>query len=279
MNDPQELLRKLSEDGASPDQAAERLPTMQRLAEWEAPQATVQETARLVALLQAQTALQAANRWEKIRSRLQSYWPWLLLRAQMRVVHSEIWAASALVMVLGILVTWATYRPGEMLAFAILAPVATALGIAYLYGPEVSPSLEVELATPASPRLVLLARLALVFGFNLGLGLLSSFLLAGLGIGSSLGGIIGAWLAPMTFLSALALFLSVLVQDASVGALLSLGVWIYSWIRQMDGLNELLTSLPNPAAAEARPWLWMLALLLGGIALWLSGREERWLKV
>ncbi len=40
----------------------------------------------------------------------------------------------------------------------------------------------------------------------------------------------------------------------------------------------LLTYLPNLASAEARPFLFGLALTLSALAIWLAGREERWLR-
>lgn len=46
-----------------------------------------------------------------------------------------------------------------------------AVGLALVYGPEVDPGLELALATPTAPRSVLLARMTLVFAYDLGLAL------------------------------------------------------------------------------------------------------------
>lgn len=203
-----------------------------------------------------------------------SAWAWLLLRAQARVVRGEIWVASALVMTLGLLVTLAIQAA---LPLALVAPLVAAAGIAFLYGPAADPALEIELTTPASPRVVLLARLGLVFGFDLGLGLAASVVLALLLPAVSLWPLVLTWLAPMAFLSALAFLLTVLTADSALGALVSLVLWATWHLLGIDGLSLLARRLPDLLSAPARPWLWALALLLGGIAFWLAGREEHWL--
>lgn len=209
-------------------------------------------------------------------------WAWLLLRLQVRVVRREIWAASALVMALGTLVTLAMSGPaasGGTLPLVLVAPIVAAGGVAFLYGPAVDPMLEIELATPASSRLVLLARLALVFGFDLGLGLAMSVVLAVLQPEVSLWPLVMDWLAPMAFLSTLAFLLTVLSTDPGLSVLVSLVLWGGLNVRKSVGLllGRLPWPLPDLLAASARPWLWGLALLFGVLALWAAGREERWL--
>jgi len=212
------------------------------------------------------------------RPQLNQQWAWLLLRSQARVVRGEIWTASALIMALGVLVTLIISGPGadSALPLALVAPAVAAIGIAFLYGPAVDPALEIELATPTSPRLVLLARLALIFGFDLGLGLAASIMLA-LQSQVSLWPLVMTWLAPMAFLSSLAFLLAVLSADPGLGTLVSLALWVLLNLARLGELRSLVLPLPDLLAASARPWLWGLALLLGGLALWAAGREERWL--
>ena len=215
------------------------------------------------------------------RLQLNKKWAWLLLRAQARVVRGEIWTASALVMALGVLVTVVMSGPdaGSALPLVLIAPVVAATGVAFLYGPAVDPALEIELATPTSPRLVLLARLALVFGFDLGMGLAASVALALLRPEISLGPLMMAWLAPMAFLSALAFLITVLSVDPGLGVLVSLVLWAVLNVRRSAGLGNLSRYLPDLLAASSRPWLWGLALSFGALALWAAaGREERWLE-
>ena len=214
--------------------------------------------------------------WDKVNR----WWPWLLLRAQEKVVRREIWIASALVMVLGTLVTLATtwpYSSSGMLPLVLISPIVTAMSVAFIYGPAVDPALEIELATPASTRLILLARLVLIFGFNFGLGLIGSATLAGLRSDISLWPLVTAWLAPMAFLSALAFLLTVLTTDPGIGVLVSLGLWTLQGLGRVTNLVGTSWNLPDLTASGTRPWLWVLTLLFAGLALWASESEERWL--
>ena len=42
-------------------------------------------------------------------------------------------------------------------------------------------------------------------------------------------------------------------------------------------LGAVLWLLADLTSAAARPWLWSLAIVMGGLALWLGAREEHWL--
>jgi hypothetical protein len=203
----------------------------------------------------------------------------LLLRSQLLVIRAEIWPASALVFALGLLVTLATCtQAGGALPFVLTAPIVAALGVAFIYGPAVDPALEVELATPTSPHLVLLARLVLVFGFDLALGLAGSLALALLRPGLSLWLLVSAWLSPMAFLSTLSLLLSVLSADPGLGMLVSLVLWAVHSVGRIADPTSLPWRILDLTTAAVRPWLWALALLMGSLALWASEREERWLR-
>lgn len=275
-------LKTLSEDLPSETQAADLLPTVERLQTWRAPEPTPADTARLLATLTPH--LPAPSR---------SFSPFhllspslLLLRAQLYIVRREIWAASALVMALGAglsILTSPTSAAPDGFALALVAPLVAAMGISFLYGPGVDPAVEIEESTPVTQRQILLARLTLVFGFNLALGLFASLgiLLAGVfGLTApvSLPAVIGMWLAPMTSLSALALFLTVLTGDSLAGVVASLGIWIFQAFRTYSPAQPMLFPLPDLLAPAMRPWLWMLALCLGALAFWLAGREGQALR-
>ncbi len=133
----------------------------------------------------------------------------------MPLVHREIWLASALVVGLGYIAALVSAHSEFVYA---LAPLVAAGCVSLIYGPENDPAFELALSTPTSPRQILLARLVLVFGYNLGLVLAAALallpVLAGhplqmtQHLGPMLGTLILSWLAPMTFLSAAALALS-----------------------------------------------------------------------
>jgi hypothetical protein len=206
-------------------------------------------------------------------------WGWLILRSQTRLVHPATWATSALVIALGTLVTLAFYQPsqnGTELPLVIFAPIVTACGVAFLYGLDADPALELEWATPVSARLILLARLALLFGFNLVITLVGSLGLTLVQSQISLVPLIAAWLAPMTFLSALAFFLSVLFFDALMSVLICLLIWVGVSARHFLQLGSFSFNIPDLLHADYHPALWIAAPALLLIALWIAEREERW---
>mgnify|MGYP001206771481 CR=1 FL=1 len=148
----------------------------------------------------------------------------ILLMAQAPLVRQQIWAASALVLTLGCLVALSAGRGGGSV-LALLAPVVAAVGVGFIYGPGNDPPLELALATPTSPRLILLARLTLVCGYDLLLAILASLLVVGMGQApGSLAHLISLWLGPMLLLSALSLWLS-LWRGPATGVLVALAAW------------------------------------------------------
>jgi hypothetical protein len=204
-------------------------------------------------------------------------WGWLILRSQVRLVHPATWVASGLVIALGALVTLIFYRSahtGADLPLVIIAPLVAACGVAFLYGLEADPAMELQLATPVSARLVLMARLALLFGFNLAITLACSVALTLAGAQISLFPLIAAWLAPMTFLTALAFFLSVLFFDSLASVLISLLLWIGTALRHF--LQEATLIIPDVLHANFYPLMLVTAPVLVVLALWLAEREERW---
>jgi hypothetical protein len=204
-------------------------------------------------------------------------WAWLILKSQTRLVHPATWAASGLVIALGALVSLAFYQPsqaGAELPFVFIAPLVAACGVAFLYGLEADPALELQLSTPVSPRVILLARLALLFGFNLVITLVCSVLLSLFQAQITLAPLIVAWLAPMTFLSALAFLLSVLFFDSLAAVLISFLLWVGTALRHFIVSSEFIfPDLLNPAFY---PPMLILAPALVLLALWVAEREERW---
>jgi hypothetical protein len=199
---------------------------------------------------------------------------WQLLAAQVPLVRRQIWAASALVLSLGALVTpaLATSR-GSLLA--LLAPVVAAAGVGFIYGPDNDPPLEVELATPTSPRLILLARLTLVFGYNFLLASGLSLILAGWDPApGQLQALLLQWLGPMLLLSAASLALS-LRFGSVIGVSLAILLWT---LRLVLSLNALPSSgLAGQALALLGSTnlvtLALAAALLAGAVAWMPRQE------
>ncbi len=268
-----DLITRLQEDGATEEETAVLLPILAPLAA-PPPSPNAAETAALVARLLAD--LPIAEPAPARREAITQSWLWLLLVAQARVVRREIWAASALVMALGVVVSavWQGGGSAAGLPLALLAPVVAAMGMATLYSPA-DGVWELEMTTAVPPRLLLLVRLLLVFGFDLALAVLGSLLLALFTPQVGLWLLVTTWLAPMTFLAALAFLITVLTGAAEMGMLVSLGLWTLQAIRLTgDHLGSFVLYWPDLFSPASRLWLWLLALLIFGGALWLGGRES-----
>jgi hypothetical protein len=105
-----------------------------------------------------------------------------------------------------------------------------------VYGPEREPALEALAITATSPRLVLLARVTLVFGYDLTLALAASAVVRLLATEVGLVDLVVAWLGPMTLLLALSLVLAMWI-----GPNVSLGVAAALWMLRLAtvGVPEL----------------------------------------
>lgn len=246
------------------------------LRRWQAPEADPAAKAALIErLLRVQTLSPVPVRPPLKMSLL---WIGLILRSQMRLINALAWAASALLLALGTLVTFISFHTpnGTTLPIILVAPVVAAVGVAFLYGEEVDPPLELQMTTPVSPRVILLARLALLYGFNLALTLMCSVVLAATQAQISLMPLVLSWLAPMTFLSALAFTLSVLFFDTTLSIILSMSTWfVLVWRHLSDmTLTPYAAYLPDLLSVDLRPILFIGAVALVGLALWLSERES-----
>jgi Putative zinc-finger len=161
-----------------------------------------------------------------------------LLRAEMRLVRPSVWLASMVVMTCAVVVAVAGGDPGAgATVLSLIAPLVAAAGIAGVYGPERDPAFEALAITVTSPRLVLLARVTLVFAYDLVLALAASALVH---LGPPRVGIVhvvAGWLLPMTLLSALCLLLAMWI-----GPNLALGLPASLWM-----LRLLTTAVPELA--------------------------------
>jgi hypothetical protein len=208
--------------------------------------------------------------------RLQAGYPVQLLYSQIRILRREIWQASALVLALGLLATLAlpAANPAgtDFFLFSALAPLVAAVGVALLYSDISRSMLEIEAATRTTGPVLLLARLTLVFGFNLTFGLAGSVVLVFFFNGISLAPLILSWLAPMTFLCGLAFFLSIATSDSLLASGISLLLWlVHLLLRNLDGAEIWLqwVALPGLSQPSSRPLLMLSGSLLVAAALWL----------
>jgi hypothetical protein len=203
---------------------------------------------------------------------------WQLLRGQAPLVRRGIWLASGLTTALGVLVAIATLHQSiGSFTLALIAPVVAAFGMAFIYGPENDPSLEIAISTPTSPRLVLLSRLTLVFGYDLLLALIASLVLTAMH-GFTLWTLIELWFAPMLFLSALTLVVSLLINPlvAMTGALVL-------WGLRLVQLSDTVRTGTPPAGSAAHafglpalnPYLLVIGVALLLFAIVYVPHQER----
>lgn len=233
------------------------------------PQAEHQH--RLLKQLEAQLP-PLQTRWHRLRH---SYALQLLL-SQRRIIQREIWWASAFLLVLGVLISLA--QDASSVAFVIIAPMVAAGGVALLYDDETAFMLELEESTRASARQLLLARLTLLFSFDLALALLGSLILAIFRADLSLIGLIATWLAPMSFLTGLAFFLSIVLLDTLAASLFSLSLWVFHHLlRSIERLPSALDWLRLAGFSEPyfQPFLGLCGALLVVLALFYLGFKER----
>jgi len=188
-----------------------------------------------------------------------------LLLSQIPLVRHEIWPASALIFLIGY--SAAVLVKMEFL-IQLIAPMVAAWGIAALYGPENDQAFELAAATPTHQAQILLARLAAVFGYNLALAVTVSLAAAPFIPTLNLSVLILSWLAPMTFLAALALLLSLWMSTGSavvIPYLLWLGKFILGSMLVGKSAGPVIV---GSAAEGIRLFIrfWENPLLLFGLA-------------
>jgi hypothetical protein len=164
--------------------------------------------------------------------------------AEARLIRLAVPVASALVMALGVAVVVFHAAAGDglggggaastagasggtaNLVLALIAPIVAAAGVAGTYRSRRDPAAELVAATPTSGRLLLLVRIALVFGYDLALAVVASAALTVSGTAemASLNALIGAWLGPMALLSSVSLLVAVRFgPDVALGT--AVGLW------------------------------------------------------
>ncbi|MEV8632529.1 hypothetical protein AB0395_12805 [Streptosporangium sp. NPDC051023] len=200
---------------------------------------------------------------------------WELLVMEARVQPLPIWLVSALVMATG--VGFVLAEPSTAVSvLALVAPLVAGMGIAAACGPRDGRVFELVAVTPTSPRVILLARMTLVFGYDLALGLAASALLSLPMLGSvadsaaaQLVSLVTAWLGPTAVIAALSLLLSV-CWNAEGAAGVALAVWGLYMLSLIDWpglswLGALWTTSPGTIA---------LALVMALAAVVMAGWRE-----
>ncbi len=201
---------------------------------------------------------------------------WQLLRAQVPLIRRDLWAASALVLIIGWVISFllsAHRATPDVAVLAVIAPLIAALGLSVVYGPENDVGLEWAMTSQTSPRQVLLCRFVLVFGYNLALTLVlfGVFKLAIPGFDVSV--MLDLWLGPMFFLSGVSLLLSLAIGvNASVTG--SLVLWTLRVIALMPTDARFATLQSLSVFWASTPILLVLAAAFLIVGFTLVKKEE-----
>lgn len=188
-----------------------------------------------------------------------------LLRAQTFLVQREMWPAAAAVMALGLIVALISNHV-EFVYF--ISPLVAAAAMAMLSGEDNDPAYELTVATPTSPWKVLLARMSIVSAYNLLLTLGALLVLLIFAPPGLLGTLALGWLAPMAFLSTLALLLSLWVGTGNA-IVISYALWVIQYI-PLQSLGPWMISsgwTPYQQFWQNSPLLLLLSVLMLVFAL------------
>lgn len=195
-----------------------------------------------------------------------------MTRAQFRLIHVGVWVASAVCVACVTLYAALKYQ-GGLTALSVALPMIAAAGAAFIYGREADPALEIALATPASPRAMLLSRLGLLFGYDVALGLVATTIVA-LTHGESVASAVALWLGPTALLASGALLLSLLLGPlVSVVSATSVGLAQTIQLQSIHGTSNVQFALNPLWQTNGLTLALAVALLL--LAVLYAPRQER----
>lgn len=225
---PDDLVEMLREQGASSHEIYDVLPTMRRLAEWQAPQPSAAATQRLLA--QMSSTLPA---FSPVRQAIRQHWQrrdsgvGVLLataRVQVNLFGLAFWLISALITVVGGVVVLIGKFPDHGLLLRASGPFLAYLGTTIAFRGTRAHALECELACPPSSVLLTLARLVIVLGYDVGLALVLS-LAFWAGGAAQAWALTLSWFMPLLLVTGIALLLT-LRLSVQTAASLAYGCWL-----------------------------------------------------
>jgi hypothetical protein len=205
---PEQLIDALREQGATPAESADLLPAVQRLSEWRAPEPVPADTQRLLARLRTELTAPSPVR-QAIRENRDHRISFLLTaaRAQVSLFGLRFWLLSAFITAIGAAVVLSKVVPDQLVVLRASGPLLAYLGTIVAFRGRGSRVLELELACLPSPLQLAVARLVIVLGYDVALGLVLSLVLWASGTGQVLV-LTLSWLMPLFLVAGLALLLS-----------------------------------------------------------------------
>lgn len=272
-----DLVAALRELDATPEEVKAWVPVAQQLNAWRDPRITPADHGRLLAvlgpaLLQAKRATPVTPVRQAIRQRLarqnRLVNMLMLVHSQVSMLRLSFWVLSAVLVLLGIVVELAPSQHSVSIAWLrALAPLLAYLSVAGIFRSARLHTLEWEFACPPSPLQLIAARLLIVLGYDVGLGVILSVIGWAHGEGSFLV-VTLHWLMPLLLITGLALALS-LRLPAPTAAGIAYSGWLTLLIvggGPVQGLLSLQTELLLGLAGGS----------LLGLALWRFTQEIPW---
>jgi hypothetical protein len=261
------LAEALREQGAEPDELAALLPAVRRLAEWQAPQPSPADTQRLIAHLAdalpapaptpasslAVSPIRQSIRAERQRQGYGLRWLLAVARAQVSLFGPAFWVMSALITFVGAIAVLGINQEqsaGGLIAQALLlrasGPLLAYLGAIVAFRGARERALECELVCLPSPLQLAIARLVIVLGYDVGLGLVLSLALWA-GGSDQVFALTLSWFTPLLLVAGLALLLSLRLSVQTAAAVAYVG-----WLAALAiGANIPLYRLPLAALPDA----------------------------
>jgi hypothetical protein len=227
------LAELLREQGAPDTEIAQWALVARQLADWPERHISGADTQRLLAAL-----IPLASARSPVRQALQpSDQPrsaGLLLdllaiaRAQVRVLRPSFWLASAAVTLLGMYIEIVDQAGVSVFTLQALGPLLAFLAILSAFRGTGLRTIEYELACAPGALQLLVARMVVTLGYDVGLGLCLSALLWLHG-GASFFAVTAHWLMPLLLVAGLALALSLRLPSATAAGLAYAG-WLSALI-------------------------------------------------
>lgn len=256
----EQLAAALREQGVAPDELSGLMPTVRRLAEWQVPPASPIETQRLLARLTREMPAPSPVR-QAIRARQHRPGASLVqllatARTQVSLFGVAFWLVSALVTLLGAVAVLNSSPAGQEILLRASGPLLAFLGTVIAFRGFKERVLEFELVCLPSPVQLALARLVIVLGYDLGLGLALCLVLWAAGTSHVLI-LLLSWFMPLLLVAGLALLLTLRLPIQSAAAL-AYGSWL-----TVLAINTIST----PQAFPLLPLTPLSDALLGGLGL------------
>lgn len=237
---PEQLEELLHEQGTTPEECANLLPILRRLPEWQAPRPSLADTRRLLARLTPELPVYSHVR-QAIHEHRRYHIFWLLTvaRAQVSLFGLSFWLVSVLITLVGAgvvlnLVSDQTLVGTRIvvsnplliqtLVLGVSGPLLAYLGTIVAFRGREARTLELELVCLPSPLQLTLARLVIVLGYDVCLGLALSLVFWAGGIGQTLA-LTLSWFMPLLMVTGLALLLS-LRLSVQAAASVAYGSWL-----------------------------------------------------